>query len=253
MDKIFALNASSTPPPVPTTYEIGYPQEGVISTELGAYWYYMVTQELYNAIVALGITPDKALVNQLAAGLTAMLTSINSLTSNLNTVSANSMPIGALLPWPGVTPPSGFIKANGVLLPRSGNGSFPLLTAAVLGGGLNTIADASWSQYPGRFSLGDNSTTIRVPDGRGLTLKGHHDGSGNFTTNTSRLIGSFEGDQILAHRHLVSTEAGTNGGWNLAQTDRGNYDYHNTRETSTVGGLENLIRNISILWCLRAY
>lgn len=253
MDRVFALNASSTPPTMPTTLETGYVQEGNIFTDLGAWWYHSVTQELYNAIVALGITPNKALVNQLATGLTNLLNSVNTLSSNLNTVSANSMPIGALLPWPGPTPPAGFIKANGILLPRSGNGSFPLLTNVVLSGLVSTIADVSWSSYPGRFSTGDGASTIRVPDGRGLVLKGHHDGSANFTTNTSRATGSYEGDQVLAHKHVVSTQAGTNGGWNIAQTDRGGYDYSQPRDTSTVGGLENLVRNISILWCLRAY
>lgn len=252
MDRIYAFNASPTPTPVPTTYETGYPQEGLISTELGAYWYYMITQELYNAIAALGVTPDKNMVNQLATGLIAMQAVMNNADAKANTAQT-IVPFGAFLPWPGPTPPTGYIKANGIYLPRTGSGSFPLLTTAVLGGGLNMIDDASWSTNPGCYTLGNGSSTIRIPDGRGLSLKGHHDGSGAYTTNTTRRMGAYEGDQILAHKHIVSTQAGTNGGWNLAQTDRGGYDYAQPRDTSTVGGLENLIRNISILWCLRAY
>ena len=252
MDRVFELNAASTPMTMPATLETGYVQEGTIATNPGGWWYHMVTEELIAAIKAGGLTLDKTAVNQLATVVTNILNAINNLTTNLNTVVTNTMPYGSLLPWPGSTPPPGYVKANGVLVPRSGAGSFPNLTTSVLSGTVATIADTSWNSYPARFSTGDGSTTIRLPDLRGIMLKGHHDGSGTWTTNTTRLIGTFEGDAVLYHNHplAMSVQPGTyatGSPWYVTATST------TPGVTGSTGGAENLVRNMSILWCIRAY
>lgn len=253
MDRVFELNAASTPMTMPATLETGYVQEGTIATNPGGWWYHMVTEELIAAIKAGGLTLDKTAVNQLATVVTNILNAINNLTTNLNTVVTNTMPYGSLLPWPGSTPPSGYVKANGILVPRSGAGSFPSLTTAVLGGSVATIADASWTSYPARFSTGDGSTTIRLPDLRGIMLKGHHDGSGTWTTNTTRLIGTYEADQVLAHNHTSRIDPNQTGVYGVSSPWYQAATTTYPGPTGTTGGAENLVRNMSILWCIRAY
>lgn len=158
-------------------------------------------------------------------------------------------PIGMVGYWPGTTPPTGWIKRNGVLLSRT---SYPELWAAANASG-NIVADGSWSSNPGSFSTGDGSTTFRIPDGRGLIDKGYHDGSGTFTTNTSRSLGSYELDALLAHYHDIrcnsTTGSGTGGGGNFVQ-DAGVGAMEKTR---SIGGSENLVRNAAYLAIIRAY
>lgn len=158
-------------------------------------------------------------------------------------------PIGMVGYWPGTTPPTGWIKRNGVLLSRA---SYPELWAAANASG-NIVADGSWSANPGSFSTGDGSTTFRIPDGRGLIDKGYHDGSGTFTTNTSRSMGSYELDALLSHYHDIrcnsTTGNGTGGGGNFVQ-DAG---VGVMEKTKTAGGAENLVRNAAYLAIIRAY
>lgn len=71
------------------------------------------------------------------------------------------------------------------------------------------------------------------------------------TMNTSSLADVDQGrnqykyqmDDNKAHTHRVSTEAGTNNGWNLALTDRGSWDFHNPRTTESSGGTEARPKN----------
>lgn len=156
------------------------------------------------------------------------------------------VPIGFPAMWPASSPPTGWIKRNGALLPRS---MYPRLTAAIQAGYLNVVSEAAWPSNPGAFTLGDGATTIRVPDARGLVDKGHHDGSSAFTTNTTRLLSSIEWDDVKSHNHgilMYGQETGTG-----RVTDGGPPDA-GVKYTENTGGPENLIRNASYLPILRA-
>ena len=235
--------------------EQGYPRMEAPFTTAGPWWYHMVTEELINAILAGGLVPSDDQLNQLATVISTIKQALETNNTELALVAANTMPYGALLPWPGPTPPSGYIKANGVLLPRSGGASYPKLTTAVLGGSLITVTEANWGNNPGAYTLGDGSTTIRVPDYRGLTIKGHHDGSNARTTNTTRTLGSYEADDIKSHTHPMTAAAlaliggvGFDGGGlygNAVGSSGGLIGY--------AGGAENTVRNASALICIRAY
>jgi len=77
MDRAWKSGASATPPAAPGSFSIGYPSPGnptaaVPSTKPGAWWFHMVTEELRNAIVASGITPSSAELNQLEAAVRAL-------------------------------------------------------------------------------------------------------------------------------------------------------------------------------------
>lgn len=70
MDRIWALDAATTPPPRPDTSEIGYPTDEGVATTPGAYWYHMVTEEIRNVISASGIVPSGNVLNQLSLAIT---------------------------------------------------------------------------------------------------------------------------------------------------------------------------------------
>ncbi len=73
MDHVWALNASSTPPTLPGSLEIGYPTDtGGVGTTPGAWWYYMITEELRNTITVAGLTPTAGVVTQLSAAIVAI-------------------------------------------------------------------------------------------------------------------------------------------------------------------------------------
>ena len=73
MDRVYQSNAIETPPSsvassgsYPTA---GNKASGQLATVPGPYWFYSVTEEIRNAIVKAGLTPDAAKVNQLADAL----------------------------------------------------------------------------------------------------------------------------------------------------------------------------------------
>lgn len=77
MDRVYQSNAVGTPPTV-TQSSGAYPTAGnksvgQLATVPGPYWFYSVTEELRNAIVAMGLTPDAGQVNQLALALSKLL------------------------------------------------------------------------------------------------------------------------------------------------------------------------------------
>lgn len=69
----YLANASGSPPSQPAAPSEGFPQTAVPgeteATVPGDYWYYQVAEELRNAIIAGGLTPDHALVDQLKTTL----------------------------------------------------------------------------------------------------------------------------------------------------------------------------------------
>lgn len=70
MDRIWALDAATTPPPLPNTSELGYPTDEGMATTPGAYWYHMVTEEIRNVISDSGLVPSGNSLNQLSAAIT---------------------------------------------------------------------------------------------------------------------------------------------------------------------------------------
>jgi hypothetical protein len=79
MDRVFEEGASSTPMVMPTTLQTGYVRTTPTFTKAGTYWYHMVTEELCNALAAMGLTLDRSQTNQLAQGLTNIASQIAAL------------------------------------------------------------------------------------------------------------------------------------------------------------------------------
>jgi hypothetical protein len=73
MDHVWELNAAATPPAAPAIPLLGYPTEIGSPTNPGAWWYHMITEELRNAIIAAGLTPNATELNQLAAAIASQV------------------------------------------------------------------------------------------------------------------------------------------------------------------------------------
>ena len=77
MDRVYQSNAIETPPSsvassgsYPTA---GNKASGQLATVPGPYWFYSITEEIRNAIIAAGVTPDSSQVNQLATAMAKFL------------------------------------------------------------------------------------------------------------------------------------------------------------------------------------
>lgn len=84
---------------------------------------------------------------------------------------------------------------------------------------------------------------IDLPNESGLVSKGHHGGNGALTTNTTRRLGSVEMDEVKRHKHQAWTWNGTGDGERDSDYQAGRTEY--LRDTTEVGGDENLVRNRS--------
>ncbi|CUJ82153.1 Uncharacterised protein [Achromobacter sp. 2789STDY5608615] len=120
-------------------------------------------------------------------------------------VQQSTVPVGSVAWWPLRTSiPAGSIPADGQTVSRA---TFPDLAAMVTGGKVPVVAEADWIADPlkrGAYTLGDGSTTIRMPDLNGqasgslgaLFLRG--DGSQSSGSNgliqrdaMQRMVGEF--------------------------------------------------------------
>lgn len=71
MKRFYLSDASETPPLPPANPSYGYPQDGSLSqrklpTEVGAYWYHMITEEFMAVIDDAGLDPSETNLHQLA-------------------------------------------------------------------------------------------------------------------------------------------------------------------------------------------
>lgn len=74
MDRHFENAISQAAPAAPAAPNLGFPTSGnpaaaIPATSPGAWWFYAITEEMRNAILAAGIDPEFASTNQLAAAL----------------------------------------------------------------------------------------------------------------------------------------------------------------------------------------
>ena len=169
MDRIFFAGAAASPPTLPVSPSTGYPRGsnpglGQAATNLGPYWYYMITEEIRNVIVAAGLTPAGNDVDQLTDAINALIIA-----------NAPGLPPGTVIHVAQSVAPSGYLKANGAAVSRS---SYAELFAA--------IGTA--------FGAGDGSTTFNLPDLRGEFIRGLDDGRG---VDSGRAIGQHQKSTVL--------------------------------------------------------
>jgi len=163
----------------------------------------------------------------------------------VNPSHVDGIPVGALVVATTAAPPAGCVKANGALLSRT---TYNELWAMVQD---SAVTEAAWSAgLQGRYSVGDGTTTFRVPDLRGEFLRGLDDGRG---VDSGRGIGAAQAAALESHTHvqqylLISNRGSGTGDWHspASGTTSG-------ATTGATGGTETRPRNIAYPFCIKAW
>lgn len=171
--------------------------------------------------------------------------------NNTLVLPASGVTIATLIPgevkwFAMVTPPSGFLKANGLAISRT--------TYASLFAAIGTL-----------YGVGDGSTTFNLPDLRGEFIRGFDDGRG---IDTGRTLGSFQASSYASHTHTATVSdpghshsytSRTTTASNAAAGAGGAANAGNTTGVSVTGitvtnaasgGTDTLPRNIALLACI---
>jgi microcystin-dependent protein len=147
------------------------------------------------------------------------------------------VPVGAVY-FSAVTPPAGFLKANGDVVPN-GVGTVQGITADF--SALYAILGSTYG------------TAGKLPDLRGQFLRGFVDGS---TVDAGRNFGSAQLDSFKSHTHMVTPSGQDN---NLAHGDgtgrgwatNGGFSGTTLLPTDAVGGAETRPLNVALLICIK--
>lgn len=111
-------------------------------------------------------------------------------------------PVGMCVPFIGGTSAPGWIKANGALVSRT---TYAALFAYASTQGL--VSEADWTATSsGRFSVGDGATTFRLPDTRGVFIRGLDESRG---LDASRAVGTYQDQANAPHTHATTEAAHT--------------------------------------------
>lgn len=122
--------------------------------------------------------------------------------------------------------PTGFIKANGATVSR-------------------TTYAALFAKIGETYGAGDGSTTFKLPDYRGIFLRGYDDGRG---VDASRVFGLEQLDAFKSHSHTLGVTIQSYGSPGLGS---GVYTQISNSETSLAGDTETRPRNNTLLFCIR--
>jgi len=172
--------------------------------------------------------------------------------------------------FPGSTPPTGWLEANGALVSRADYPALWRYAAACS----NTVSDATWSStYAyGAFSTGNGTTTFRLPDLRGYFLRSWASNATG-SLDYGRVVGAFEEQAGLSHTHTGTTGTesaihthvyqgasasaggpGGSGGYmvNAHNVDTGQESASHTHSftSNATGGTQNIPQNIALLTCI---
>ncbi|EOW97897.1 tail fiber protein [Escherichia coli] len=118
----------------------------------------------------------------------------------------SALPVGAPVPWPSETPPTGWLKCNG--------------------------AAFSAEEYP---ELAKAYPTNKLPDLRGEFIRGWDDGRG---IDAGRALLSLQAGMLEKHRHIVVANDGydTKDEWELATIFKKTYTQGRGLDATNTGG-----------------
>nr|EKJ2750116.1 tail fiber protein [Escherichia coli] len=210
----------------------GNPQTGTPATDLDDDYFDMLQEELCSVVEASGASLEKGRHDQMLTALRALLLSrknpfgdiksdgtVQTALENLSLGEGSALPVGVPVPWPSVTPPTGWLKCNG--------------------------AAFSAEEYP---ELAKVYPTNKLPDLRGEFIRGWDDGRG---IDSGRTLLSAQDGSIEAHGHDYNGAIYTSSGPSWANTtDTGHRAYSGF--TSSYGGSETRPRNIAFNYIVRA-
>lgn len=164
-------------------------------------------------------------------------------------------PVGSVAWWPLRTSiPAGQIPADGQTISRT---TFPDLAAMAAAGALPVVLEADWLADPlkrGSFTLGDGSTTIRMPDYNGKSAGSI--GAPFMRGDGALLNGMLKSSQNKAHQHGFQTPqlfygevGGTSSFLGAPNTSTPQFN----RNTNSEGGAEAHPTFVSGVWTVQAF
>jgi hypothetical protein len=214
MDRVYTSGASATPPSAPGSPSSGYPTAGnpslgVQATRPGAWWYYMITEEIRNVLVAAGITPDHEDLTQLSDAIAALISAAAPpLARAINTTSplqggGNLSADRTLSIQDGTTAQKGAVQLYGGTDSTSNS-------LAATAGAVKTAYDAVAGRIVGGASLGVGCITLGRIDGAvyptvstgddAVAKEVYCDGSGGTPTGSWTVLGVYtntDGDHTV--------------------------------------------------------
>jgi len=160
---------------------------------------------------------------------------------------ADNTPIGTVIQMPRLTPPDKYLKVNGVLLDRTIYA--PLWAEAQASG--NLVTDAEWTAGKwGAYSTGNGATTFRIPDYRGMHLRGLDDSRG---IDTGRAAGAYQSDAIKLHAHNIGVwTVGAGGGVGTFIHPLAPFGYQRTEQAGDYGNnTETRVKTVPVSWFIK--
>lgn len=186
MDKVWGANVSQVPPVIPADAPTGYPTDGsstggVSATVPKAFWYYMLSEEIANAIKGGGIKLNRNDLSQLNQSIDKRIqAAVETIESALGQITdkiaqVETTPPGAVMPFATDKQPSPYwLYCDGRAVSRT--------TYANLFAVIGTT-----------YGAGNGSTTFNLPDYRGAFIRGLDSGRG---LDGGRRLGTHQGDAI---------------------------------------------------------
>ena len=141
-------------------------------------------------------------------------------------------PVGAIIPFPKAEVPPGYLELNGSVQSIA---AYPDL-AAYLGT---------------TFNKGDEGAgNFRLPESRGEFLRGWDHGRG---VDAGRALGTWQADEFKSHTHPIGNQNTYGSGGSSGPLHNGAKVGELTQPTSPTGGAETRPRNLSVMWCIKAW
>ncbi len=201
----------------------GYPQGAILSnaSTLGSFWLSLVDNNMSD--------PDTGGANWAGYSL----------------ISQTIVPVGSVIYFPALTPPSGWLEADGSAISRTTYAN------------LNALAAASSYALP--FGVGDGSTTFNIPYLNGVFLRGNDNGRGI----SSDAFGQYYADEFAAHYHYNGAPSGDGTVFPYGATaadlpgaaanrlQRQSSSPSDQGLTSTVGGAETAPKRVTLMPCIK--
>lgn len=164
MDSIFQNNAVASIPERPAGLKsVGHPTNGSKSgglpaTDIGAWWYFMVTQEIVNAIKGAGLDPNGDYVDQLNTAIEARIKKAkDDIMQQVDDVALrlteSGIPTGMVLPFAGSKVPEFFYLCNGDAKDRTTDAKLFAVIGTTYGSG-NGSTTFNLPNYIGRVMWG---------------------------------------------------------------------------------------------------
>ena len=103
-------------------------------------------------------------------------------------------------------------------------------------------------------SCQQNPTQFKLPDLRGLFIRGYHMGSNAYETDVARGINSLQGDAFRDHTHDLFIRETSSGDFDTSGGDSGGVN-HSKGETKGANGSgtgpETRPKNLALLYCIK--